>query len=182
GLDQRIIAFPLPQGNYSGLNAGSTGQVFYLARAEATEGGGGGGFGGGATLHRYDLDRRRDATVQAGVNQYELTPDGKKMLYSSGGGNWFIVPTTGSSSGTSPAPTVTGGRGRGPAAAPAPTPTGGESGDGKLNLDAVEVRVDPRAEWAQIFDEAWRVNRDFFYDPHMHGADWPAMKKKYEVF
>ena len=53
---------------------------------------------------------------------------------------------------------------------------------GKLNLDAIEVRVDPRAEWKQIFDEAWRINRDFFYDPNMHGADWPAMKTKYEPF
>ncbi|MBY0461126.1 MAG: PDZ domain-containing protein, partial [Gemmataceae bacterium] len=45
-----------------------------------------------------------------------------------------------------------------------------------------EVRVEPRAEWKQIFEEAWRINRDFFYDPNMHGADWPAMKKKYEAF
>jgi tricorn protease len=36
---------------------------------------------------------------------------------------------------------------------------------------------DPRAEWAQIFDEAWRINRDYFYDPGFHGADWPAMRR-----
>src|SRR5262249_30330468 len=56
------------------------------------------------------------------------------------------------------------------------------AGKGKLNLDAVEVRVDPRAEWEQIFAEAWRINRDYFYDPHMHGADWSAMRKKYAQF
>ena len=67
-------------------------------------------------------------------------------------------------------------------AAPAPAPAGGTGGDGKINLDAIEVRVEPRAEWKQIFDEAWRINRDFFYDPNMHGADWPAVKKKYEPF
>ncbi|MCK7482686.1 MAG: hypothetical protein M0C28_40370 [Candidatus Moduliflexus flocculans] len=50
------------------------------------------------------------------------------------------------------------------------------------NVDAVEVRVDPRAEWPQIFDEAWRINRDYFYDPGMHGADWKAMKAKYAAF
>ena len=44
------------------------------------------------------------------------------------------------------------------------------------------MRIEPRAEWQQIFDEAWRINRDYFYDPNMHGADWPAMKKKYEAF
>jgi tricorn protease len=98
GLDQRILSFPLPSGNYVGLMAGATGQIFYLARSE-TGGGGGrgprGGGGGGATLHRYDLDRRRDSTVQAGVSSYDLTPDGRKLLYSTGGGNWFITSAAG---------------------------------------------------------------------------------------
>src|SRR5205823_5976774 len=180
-----------PQGNYTGLDAGAAGQVFYVARSEAAEGGGprGGGRGGfgGGVLHRYDLDRRRDATVQQSVGSYELTPDGRKMLYSSGG-NWYVVPTTGSTGGTTaPAPAAGGGRRPGgppgrPATAPAPSPSGGEGGDGRLNLDAIEVRIDPRAEWKQIFEEAWRINRDFFYDPNMHGADWKAVKAKYEVF
>jgi tricorn protease len=187
-IDQRILSFPLPTGNYSGLQAGAAGQVFYLTRPEAGEGGGRGGGGGGfggATLSRYDIDRRRSATVQAGVARYELTPDGRKLLYSTGAGNWFITSSTGGSSGTTPTgPTGGGGGGRPgrPTTAPAPSPAGGESGDGKLNFENIEVRVEPRAEWKQIFDEAWRINRDFFYDPNMHGADWPAMKKKYEVF
>ena len=46
----------------------------------------------------------------------------------------------------------------------------------------MEIRIEPRTEWKQIFDEAWRVNRDWFYDPNMHGADWIAVKKKYEPF
>jgi tricorn protease len=52
---------------------------------------------------------------------------------------------------------------------------------GKLNIDTIEVRVEPRAEWAQIFDEAWRINRDYFYAPNYHGADWSA-KAKYQPF
>ncbi len=51
--------------------------------------------------------------------------------------------------------------------------------DGRLAIADLEVRIDPRAEWAQIFDEAWRINRDYFYAPNMHGVDWPAMRKKY---
>jgi tricorn protease len=186
-IDQRILSFPLPTGSYAGLQAGAAGQVFYVSRPDGAEGGGrgqGGGGGGGATLNRYDIDRKRSTVVQAGVAGYELTPDGRKLLYSSGGGNWFITSATGSG-GAAPAagPTGGGGGGRGrPATAPAPTSAGGESGDGRVNFDGIEVRVDPRAEWKQIFDEAWRVNRDFFYDPNMHGADWPAMKRKYEVF
>ena len=46
----------------------------------------------------------------------------------------------------------------------------------------VEVRVDPVAEWMQMYNEAWRVNRDYFYDPGMHGADWDAIQKKYAAF
>src|SRR4029450_12085850 len=45
-----------------------------------------------------------------------------------------------------------------------------------------EVRIDPRAEWNQMFHEAWRINRDYFYAPNMHGADWNAMRRKYEGF
>ena len=41
---------------------------------------------------------------------------------------------------------------------------------------------DPAQEWTQIYDEAWRINRDYFYDPGMHGADWPALKEKYAQF
>ena len=44
------------------------------------------------------------------------------------------------------------------------------------------MKVDPRAEWTQIFNEAWRINRDYFYDPNMHGADWKAMREKYAAF
>jgi tricorn protease len=190
GLDQRILALPVPLGNYSNLQAGSANQVYYISRPESGGGGGGrgpGGPGGGgaSSLVRYDLERRRQDTVQASANAYELTPDGRKVLYASGG-NWFIANTTsgggGATPSTSPLGGGGGGRGRG-GAGPATAPSGeSPSGDGRLNLDAVEVKVDPRAEWKQIYTEAWRINRDFFYDPHMHGADWPGVKAKYEPF
>ena len=96
------------------------------------------------------------------------------MLYSQGG-DWYIGSTSGGGGAPVGLPAgLGGGRGTG-----APAATGG---GGKLNLDAIEVRVDPRAEWKQILHEAWRINRDYFYDPNMHGADWNAVKKKYEPF
>lgn len=55
-------------------------------------------------------------------------------------------------------------------------------GKHKLDVGRIEVRVDPPAEWAQIFHEAWRINRDYFYDPGFHGADWGAMREKYAPF
>src|SRR5690606_21254063 len=51
-----------------------------------------------------------------------------------------------------------------------------------LNTGDIQVKIEPLAEWPNIFNEAWRVNRDYFYDPGMHGVDWDAMKKKYEPF
>jgi tricorn protease len=42
------------------------------------------------------------------------------------------------------------------------------------------TRLDPAQEWKQIFDEAWRIERDFFYDPNHHGADWDAVRRRYE--
>ena len=48
-------------------------------------------------------------------------------------------------------------------------------------LAGMEWDVDPRAEWRQIFHDAWRLMRDFFYDPHMHGVDWAAVRAQYEA-
>nr|WP_299339609.1 S41 family peptidase [Allomuricauda sp.] len=59
---------------------------------------------------------------------------------------------------------------------------GKESENGPLKLASISIKIDPKKEWKNIFNEAWRVNRDYFYDPGMHGADWNAMKVKYEPF
>ncbi|MEN8788877.1 MAG: PDZ domain-containing protein [Flavobacteriaceae bacterium] len=59
---------------------------------------------------------------------------------------------------------------------------GEEPENGSLNISAIEVKIDPVKEWENIFHEAWRVNRDYFYDPGMHGLDWNASKEKYKVF
>ena len=107
---------------------------------------------GPGMMHLYDLKKRKDSDVTE-MNGYTLSADGKKMLYVNGS-SWFI-----SNSGEKP-----------------------ETGKGPINTSELQVKIDPSAEWPQIFDEAWRVNRDYFYDPGMHGTNWAAMKKKYEVF
>lgn len=103
-------------------------------------------------LHRYDLAKRKDEVVIPNVGGYLLSADGKKMLYQQSG-NWFI------------------------SAAAKVTPN-----EGKLAVADVEVRIDPRAEWTQIFNEAWRINRDYFYAPNMHGVNWEENRKKYAQF
>ena len=49
----------------------------------------------------------------------------------------------------------------------------------KLELSHFETLLDPAAEWQQIFTDAWRRERDYFYDPNMHGEDWNAMRQRY---
>ena len=188
GISQRILAFPLPSGNYRDLQAGAAGHIFYLARGEEAGGRRAAGPGDGppgAQLHVYDLEKRKDEVKLPTASAYELTPDGKKILYRNGR-DWFINGAGPSSGGGAPRGMAAAGRGRGGRGGGAPTPApteGGEaSADKRLNLDPVEIKIEPRAEWPQIFAEAWRINRDYFYAPNFHGADWKAMKAKYEPF
>ncbi len=104
---------------------------------------------GVGVLHQFSFKKRKDDEVMP-LNSYYLSADGKKMLWEKDN-SWGIVDA-----GQKPEP-----------------------GKGMLDIGSVQVRIDPVAEWAEIFDEAWRVNRDYFYDPGMHGADWIAIKKKY---
>jgi tricorn protease len=53
--------------------------------------------------------------------------------------------------------------------------------EGKISTDELKVTIDPRTEWHEIFVDAWRLMRDFFYDPHMHGVDWKGVRKQYEA-
>lgn len=62
------------------------------------------------------------------------------------------------------------------------TDVGKKPEKGNLNTEAIKVKIDPKTEWANIFNETWRVNRDYFYDPGMHGLDWKVMKTKYIEF
>src|SRR5205823_2828366 len=56
-----------------------------------------------------------------------------------------------------------------------------KAGDGKLNLSEMQVRIDPREEWQQVFHEAWRIERDFYWDPAMTGHDWKRIGARYEA-
>jgi tricorn protease len=154
GIDQRILALPVKAGNYSRLRAGAAGQLFYLEGP--AEAGSDGEEAAGTKLKRFNLTTRKAEDAHTGLASYALTKDGSKALIFTPPETWAIVPVG--------------------------SPPAKDAKEHKLKMDAVEIRIDPRAEWAQIFDEAWRINRDYFYDPHTHGADWAAMRKKYAAF
>jgi len=172
GLPNRILAVPgVPERQYSDLKSGASGMVYYL---EAAAGSGGRGGAGSGTLHRYSLRDRRDIPFITGVaGAYDVSLDGHKLVYRGNAGG------------------AGGGRGRGGAAAGG---AGGaalflvdadraapQAGQGRLNAD-LRAYVDPKAEFKQIFDEAWRNQRDYLYVPNEHGADWPKIRQMYSQF
>jgi tricorn protease len=150
GISQRILALRLPPGDYADLTAGGPGAIFYLEPMNPNAP------GAGFKLQRFQLKERTAAPVLEGIRSYALSEDKKKLLYQApgpGGGRWGIV------------------------AIDRPVPV--KVGDGPINVGQLETLVDPRAEWAQIFRETWRLQREFFYDAKMHGADWQAIYDKY---
>ena len=156
GLGQRIVALPLGSANYSNLQS-AVGTLYDL---KSDSGPSSFGDDGGADLYRFDLESREEEKILDGADGFVLSTDGSKILVSTGS-SW-VIADAGSTIDTDENQL--------------------DTDENQLDTGAIEVRVDPRAEWAQIFDEAWRINRDYFYDPEMHGADWPAMKGRYEVF
>ena len=160
GIDQRTLALPLPARGYIGLDTGNTGVVFLLELPEVlgfeTEGG---------ILHRFDLATRETEVVAEGVGTplqdieelsssfFEVSHDGEQLLLRRKD-QWYVVPS-------------------------AEVP---EAGQGALALEGLEVYVDPRAEWRQMYAEAWRIERDFFYDAGYHGLDLAAARERYEPY
>jgi len=158
-ISQRIVAMPIPPRDYSKLVAGKAGTIFLIEDSPRP------GPDQQNTLWRFDLTLRKPEKLMEGANDFTVSFDGKKMLYSKGrreNKKWFI------SSATAPA------RGEGGPAAGKP--------EMPLALAKMEVRVDPRAEWKQEYNEVWRIERDFFYDPNLHGLNLAATKKQYEPY
>ena len=152
GIADRIVHVPVAAGMYSNLEARKE-KLFYLARTiEATENDRPGP-PAKATLHMYDVSKRKDEVVLTGIDNYDLDKDGKKVIYHAGQANYGIVDAA----------------------------AGKKVGDGKLNLASLQVRVNPREEWKEIFHEAWRVERDFYWDPDMAGTDWKMIGQRYEA-
>lgn len=109
--------------------------------------------GGELDLVKYTLEDQEAKDLLAGIANYHQSADGKKLIYRAGS-KYGIVDC----------------------GKPA------KVGDGKLATGGVKLRIDHLAEFRQMFDEAWRIQRDFFYDKNMQGTDWQAMHDKYAPF
>ncbi|MBV8519072.1 MAG: PD40 domain-containing protein [Acidobacteria bacterium] len=105
------------------------------------------------TLKSFELADAEEKTIVANIDSYALDAHGDKLVYRAGDTVGILDAAK----------------------------SNAKIGDGALDLAHLEMQLDRRAEWKQIFDEAWRMLRDGFYDPTMRGVDWNAMKRRYEA-
>ena len=103
----------------------------------------------GETIQKFELKDAKAKEFVRDVRQVSVSADGKKMLYQMGG-SWHVVGTD------------------------APP----KAGDGAVTV-SLRVRLDRLTEWRAMFDDVWRFERDYFYDPTMHGNDWSAVRARY---
>jgi tricorn protease len=97
----------------------------------------------------WDLEEREEQTVIGDADGFDVSADGKKLLVRESR-RFAIIDLKPDQKMETP-----------------------------LSTSEMEMLVDPRAEWRQLFTDAWRLERDFFYDPNMHGVDWAAMRGHY---
>ncbi len=163
GIESRIVALPLPASFYVGLQSGLKGSLYLLSQPQS------GRFAeGGPTLTRWTQEERKSEKLAERVQSFELSADGKKMLLSLGG----AAPDSGDAppGGGKPSWVIV------PAEAPE------KPGEGVLSLGDLKMRVDPHAEWAQMYHEVWRIERAFFYDAHFHGTNTIADEKRFDPY
>jgi tricorn protease len=164
-INQRILAMPMPARRYTGLQVAKAGTLLALETAAPGSG------VTGLTVHRYDLRQRRGDVLVSGVRFFEVSANGEKTLTAQVD-RWTIQNVR-------PLPPASDAPAGGSSATPPPT---GGPGAFTLRTDGIEVRSDPSMEWKQMYYDAWRIQREFFYDPNLHGLDLEATIKRYEPY
>src|SRR5207237_945678 len=147
GISTRLAPVPISAGILNGLAARKD-KFFYVSTPqEARQFGTGDEQRPRSVLHVYDLTKREDKVLLDGIDGYDLDKEGKKVIYKAGPVFGVVEATPGKA----------------------------KVGEGKLNLSELQVKIDPREEWRQVFREAWRIERDFYWDPHMTGHNWKTI-------
>jgi tricorn protease len=163
-IDQRILSVPMPARRYVGLQMAKAGVLLALEAPPPNPAGP--PAPPAMIVHRYDIKQRRGDSPLSGVQTFLMSHNGEKALYRQGESLRIAA--------LRPMP---------PAGAPAPPPSPPPPpSSGVLKVNDLEIRVEPQEEWKQMYREAWRIERDFFYDPGMHGLDIKAAARKYEPY
>ena len=152
GLTDRFVPIPVAERNYDNLIVASDGALFYLARRQpgATAEPPGPGSEANGELFRYSFEDRSEKSVKTNLVDVSSSSDRKKLLLTLAEGRMEVAEA---SEKMEPKP---------------------------VDLGGLRMLVDPREEWRQIFEEAWRMEQQYFYDPNMHGLDWKAVRARYQ--
>ena len=154
GIARRTLALPLPARNYTMTVSGPPGTVFIGAR-EAIRTNFFVGGSGQISLEKFSLKSRAAQPFIESISSATVSADGNSLLVQKGNA-WQVLNTAREASYI------------------------GENANSAITLDVnLTMRLDREAEWAQMFNEAWRYERDYFYDPNMHGRDWDDVYRRY---
>jgi tricorn protease len=157
GIGNRILSLPIPARNYVTLDVGKTGVLFLaeggaVGRASSDDG------PPIRSLWRFTTEKRKTEEMLSGLTGFAVSFNGEKLFYMRGD-SWFIVPVADLKTDAADAP------------------------QGKpVNNGAMMATIDPRTEWKQMYRETWHIERDFFYDPHLHGIDLAKIEAKYQPY
>ena len=163
GIAQRVVAFPYPRGHY-GQIAGIEGKAIFTSfpSQEVV-----GPFDEGSnrargTLHAYDFKEQKKETLVSGIDRFQLSRDVKTLMYSSGI-RLRVIKAGKKAEGDS----KSGSKG------------GPSRQNGWIDLNRVRASVIPTAEWHQMYREAWRLQRDYFWTEDLSGVDWEHIYQRY---
>jgi tricorn protease len=151
-LSQRFVPIPVTERNYDRLVVGADGALFYGARPQpgSTIEPPSPSRDADADLYRFNFADREEKLLKSHLVEFSASADGKKLLLTVGEGKLEVADAN-------------------------------EKLESKpVDLSGVKMSVDPRQEWRQIFDETWRMEQQYFYDPNMHGLPWAAIRARYE--
>ena len=165
GISQRVVAFPYSRGRY-GQIAGIEGKVIFTSfPVEDTPPSDDSNSKSRGTLHVYDFKEQKKETLVSGIDRFRLSRDAKTLVYITG--NRLRVIKAGRKVEGDSKPENKGGASR---------------QTGWINLNRIKASVVPTAEWHQMYREAWRLQRDFFWTEDMSGVDWEHVYQRYLPF